>query len=103
MNIRAANAASGVRRNGGERQLANRNFSPKIGGEARRSDASAAGADGEEVEIVVARRRLGAVGRLSANRGSEAAARMRRRRQGMEEVGGGERFGVVREREIDLF
>lgn len=71
-NIRAAIAASGVGGNGGKGKLANGNFGPKIGGEAGSSDASAAGTDGEEVEIVVARR-LGAVSGLCANRGGKAA------------------------------
>lgn len=86
-NVRAANAASGVGRNGGKRQLAHGNFSPKVGGEARGSNAAATGADGEEVEIVLSRR-LGAVGGLGPNCCGEVAARMRGR-NGIEELSGG--------------
>ena len=50
---RSAYATSGVGGDGGERKLADGDGGAVIGCEAGGADAAAAGADGEEVEVVV--------------------------------------------------
>jgi hypothetical protein len=51
--LRSPNATSSVRRNSGKWKLANCNGGTEIGSESRCSDPTTAGANGEEVEIVV--------------------------------------------------
>lgn len=74
-NLRAADAAGGLRGDGGERELADGDLGPEIGGKAGGADSATAGADGEEVEIIVASG-VGAVIGLGAgvSRVSAAAA-----------------------------
>lgn len=62
---RAANATGGLGRYGSKRKLTNGNRRAEVGGETRSPNAAAAGADGEEVEVVVAR--LGPIFGLCSN------------------------------------
>lgn len=74
-NLRSTYAASGLGRDGGEWQLADSNSGAEICGEPGRTDATAAGADGEEVEVIVAGGRgFGPVVGLGADGESAEAA-----------------------------
>lgn len=73
-NSRAADTSGGIGGDGGERELADSDGSAVIGGEASGSDAAASGADGKEVEVVVAGG-VGAVLGIGANGEGAAAGR----------------------------
>lgn len=60
-NSRSADASGGFGGDSGERKLADGDGSAVVGSEASGSDAAAAGADGEEVEVVVGGNGVGAV------------------------------------------
>lgn len=72
-NSRSADTSGSIGGDGGERELADGNGSTITGGEARGTDAAAAGSDGEKIEVVVARW-VGAVLGLGADGEGAAAA-----------------------------
>lgn len=71
--LRSTDASGGLGGDGGERELADGDGGAEIGGEAGGADAAAPGADGEEVEVVVAGG-LGPVVGLGGLDGEPAAA-----------------------------
>lgn len=75
--LRSAETACVVGRDRREGELAYGDRGAVIGGEPRGPDAAASGADGEEVEVEVLRRRLGGAilgGGVGGGAGAEAAA-----------------------------